>query len=95
MKIINKSENRDEILGVDADIVRQVTQDSRLTLEDIGVYITYLKMRKEKKLVKISDMYEDAILDTKGTVDCAISRLCSFGYIKLDDDEIIDLKNSN
>ena len=94
MKIRNKN-SKGEIMGVDADIVRQITQDSRLTLEDIGVYMTFRNYLIEKQTVTLDDLYKNAVLDSKKTVDVSISRLCSFGYIKLDGKRIIDLKSGN
>lgn len=94
MKIRNKN-SKDEIMGVDTEIVRQITQDGRLTFEDIGVYMTFRNFLIEKQTVTMDDLYENTVLDSKKTVDVSISRLCSFGYIKLVGKKIIDLRSNN
>lgn len=94
MKIRNKN-SKDEIMGVDTEIVRQITQDGRLTFEDIGVYMTFRNFLIKKQTVTIDDLYENTVLDSKKTVDVSISRLCSFGYIKLAGKKIIDLRSNN
>lgn len=91
---IKKIIKDDMILGIDAEIVRQICSDSRLSLTDIGVYMTILQKIGKNKIVTKTDVFLDHF-DEKEDIILSLDKLCRLGYIKINDKQIIDLKNNN